>query len=82
MTVTPSTTLLTDLETVISTPPTTATKTKAKTSAGGDIDYVGMCSAALAALAQAKETLIEITAATDSADPNLATLANILASLS
>jgi hypothetical protein len=82
MTVTPSTALLTNLATVAATAPTANTIAKAKSTAGEDLDYAGMISAAGQALDQARETLIQVSNATDSADGNLALLANILASLS
>jgi len=66
---------------VISTAPTSATKLKAKSLTGCDLDYRGMLSAALAALAQAQTLLAEISNATDAGDPNAATLASLLLSL-
>lgn len=75
-----STTVVTDLVTVASRTPTAATKAKAQQAS--DIDYTGMVSAAQAAIAQAKVSIGELAAATDSADPNATTLGNILLTLS
>jgi hypothetical protein len=70
------------LSIVIARPPTEATKTIALQGAGGEaLDYTGMCSAAMAALTQAKETLLLLTDETDEADPNAAIIINILDTL-
>jgi hypothetical protein len=74
-----STTLLTDVRKPLTTAPTAATKSKA---IALEVDYLGMRSAAEAALIEARASLTILVAATDSADTNLATLNNIIASLS
>jgi hypothetical protein len=74
-----STTIISDLATVRATAPTAATKAKALTAP--ELDIVGELSAAQAAIIQARTSLNNIVAATDSADPNLATLNNVLLSL-
>jgi hypothetical protein len=73
---TPSTTIITNLKTV--TPPTANTLADADT---GGMDMPGMLSLALDKANELKVCLTLIVNKTDSADPNLATLNNVLASL-
>jgi hypothetical protein len=80
MTLTPSTSVLTDLATVAAQAPTAATRAKAL--ATPELDYLGMIAAARAALSQARYSLALVAAATDAADTNTATIADILATLS
>jgi hypothetical protein len=72
-----NTTILTSIKGL--TAPTAPTATASK---NAGMDYVGMTSAAYEALTQAKRTLTALVASTDAGDPNLATLNNILLSLS
>jgi hypothetical protein len=76
MTVTPSTTIITNLKDV--TPPTANTITDSVT-AGMDVN--GMLALALTKAYELKECLTLLAEHTDSADPNLATIDNVLASL-
>ncbi|MGC2475523.1 MAG: hypothetical protein WA485_14380 [Candidatus Sulfotelmatobacter sp.] len=73
---TPSTTIITNLKST--TPPTT--NTLADANAYG-LDMPGMLSLALSKANELKVCLTLIVSRTDSADPNLATLNNVLASL-
>ncbi len=73
---TPSTTIITNLKSA--TPPTTNTLADANTYG---LDMPGMLSLALSKANELKVCLTLIASRTDSADPNLATLNNILASL-
>jgi len=73
---TPSTTIITTLKTV--TPPTANTLTDAYSYG---MDMPGMLSLALTKANELKVCLTQIVNKTDSADPNLATLNNVLASL-
>jgi hypothetical protein len=73
---TPSTTIITNLKTV--TPPTANTLVNAHS---GGMDMPGMLSSALTKANELKACLTLIVNRTDSAEPNLATLNNILASL-
>lgn len=73
---TPSTTIVTNLKGL--TPPTTNTITDSNT-AGLDVN--GMLALALTKALELKNCLTLLVAHTDSADPNLTTLDNILASL-
>ncbi|MGC2448583.1 MAG: hypothetical protein WA477_13140, partial [Candidatus Sulfotelmatobacter sp.] len=72
----PSTTIITNLKSA--TPPTTNTLADANTYG---LDMPGMLSLALSKANELKVCLTLIASRTDSADPNLATLNNILASL-
>jgi hypothetical protein len=76
MTIVPSTTIVTNLKNV--TPPTA--NTIADATAGG-LDMPGMLALALTKAYELKECLTLIVGKTDSADPNLTTLDDILASL-
>jgi hypothetical protein len=76
MTVTPSTTIITNLKDV--TPPTANTITDSNTAG---LDASGMLALALTKAYELKVCLTLVTEHTDSADPNLATLNNVLASL-
>ncbi len=78
MTVTKSTQVITDLGTMQSTTPTSATDTLAHVYG---MDIAGMIDAANESAAQLKETLTLIAAKCDSADPNLAVANNLLAVL-
>lgn len=73
---TPSTTIITNLKGV--TPPTTNTVAAAN---GYGLDMPGMLSLALTKANELKVCLTLIVSRTDNADPNLATLNNVLASL-
>jgi len=73
---TPSTTIITNLKST--TPPTS--NTLAEANAYG-LDMPGMLSLALSKANELKVCLALVVSRTDSADPNLATLNNILASL-
>jgi hypothetical protein len=75
MSATPSTTIITNLKSV--TPPTTNTIAD---SVGYGIDASGMLAEALEKAYELKACLT-LVAHTDSADPNLATMNNVLASL-
>lgn len=77
-----STTLITDLETVITAGPTAATQAKAIDPAGPIMDYPGNCNLALTKLEETKALLKQVVTDTDAADPSLATLNNILTALS
>lgn len=74
---TPSTTIITNLKGV-STP--TANTIAGSVTAG--LDMNGMLALALTKACELKVTLTQLAAHTDAADPNLATLNNVLASLS
>lgn len=76
MSATPSTTIITNLKSV--TPPTTNTIAD---SVGYGIDASGMLAEALEKAYELKACLTLLVAHTDSADPNLATMNNVLASL-
>jgi hypothetical protein len=73
---TPSTTIITNLKTV--TAPTANTLANAHS---GGLDMQGMLSSALTKANELKVCLTLIVSRTDGAEPNLATLNNILASL-
>ncbi|MGA2348523.1 MAG: hypothetical protein ABSF93_21100 [Candidatus Sulfotelmatobacter sp.] len=73
---TPSTTIITNLKTVT---PSTANTLAAANSHG--IDMPGMLSLALSKASELKVCLTLIVGKMDGADPNLATLNNILASI-
>jgi post-segregation antitoxin (ccd killing protein) len=72
-----NTTMITSTKTL--TTPTALTIAAAK---AAGIDYSGMMSAALSALAQSQCSLKALAAATHAADPNLATINNMLLTLS
>jgi hypothetical protein len=76
MSTVPSTTIITNLKNV--TPPTTNTISDA-TAYG--MDMPGMLAMALAKAYELKQCLTSIVGKTDSADPNLTTLNDVLASL-
>ncbi len=76
MTVTPSTTIITNLKDV--TPPTANTITDS-VSVGMDVN--GMLALALTKAYELKECLTLLAEHTDPADPNLVTIDNVLASL-
>lgn len=76
MSATPSTTIITNLKGV--TPPTANTISDA---VGYGIDASGMLAEALGKAYELKACLTLLVAHTDSADPNLATMNNVLASL-
>jgi hypothetical protein len=73
---TPSTTIITNLKDVSA--PTSSTITEATT---GGFDMPGMLAEALTKAYELKGCLTLIVGLTNSADPNLATLNNVLASL-
>jgi hypothetical protein len=72
----PSTTIITNLKTV-----TSSTANTLKNAGAGGIDMAGMLSLALIKAAELKVCLTLVVKSTDSADPNLTTLNDILASL-
>ncbi len=76
MSATPSTTIITNLKSV--TPPTANTIAD---SVGYGLDASGMLAEALGKAYELKACLTLLVAHTDSADPNLATMNNVLASL-
>ncbi len=76
MSTVPSTTIITNLKNV--TPPTANTLTDATT---GGMDMPGMLALALTKAYELKECLTLIVGKTDSTDPNLTTLNDVLASL-
>jgi hypothetical protein len=76
MSTVPSTTIITNLKNV--TPPTTNTIADAT---GYGMDMPGMLALALTKAYELKECLTLIVGKTDSADPNLTTLNDVLASL-
>jgi hypothetical protein len=76
MTTTPSTTIITNLKSASS-----STANTLKNAGLGGIDMAGMLALALTKAAELKGCLTLIVRSTDSADPNLATLDDILASL-
>jgi hypothetical protein len=76
MSTTPSTTIITNLKSV-----TLSTANTLKSAGTGGIDMPGMLALALSKAAELKVCLTLIVRSTDSADPNLTTLDDILASL-
>ena len=78
MTVTPSTTLITTARQVATTAFGAASL---KNAAQRDLDIKGMANQALLQLSEAKKTLALIMNIADPADPQLATINNLLASL-
>jgi hypothetical protein len=77
MSTTPSTTILTNLKSA-----TASTANTLKNAGAGGIDMAGMLALALTKATELKVCLTLIVRSTDSADANLATLNDILASLS
>ena len=73
---TPSTTIITNLKGIAA--PTANTIAN---SVGAGMDVSGMLALALTKACELKVTLTQLAAHTDAADPNLATLNNVLASL-
>jgi hypothetical protein len=73
---TPSTTIITNLKTVA-----TPTANTLKNAGADGFDMPGMLALALTKAAELKTCLTLLTRVTDGADPNLATLNNILATL-
>ena len=78
MSVTPSTTLITTAEQVTA---TAFDAVSLQNAAQNDLDINGMAKQALLQLLEAKKTLTEILNVTDPADPQLAAINNMLASL-
>lgn len=78
---TPSTTLITDLNTVITAGPTAATSAKAIAATGPIMDYLGMLYTVLNKLKDAKALVTTIKAATDAGDTSLTQLNNVLTAL-
>jgi hypothetical protein len=76
MSTTPSTTIITNLKSVSS-----STANTLKSANAGGIDMPGMLALALSKATELKVCLTLVTRSTDSADPNLTTLNDILASL-
>lgn len=77
MSVIPSTTIVTNLKTL-----TSSTSNTLKSASTAGVDMTGMLALALGKALELKNCLTVLTRSTDSADPNLATLNDILASLS
>jgi len=77
MTTIPSTTIITNLKTVAS-----STANTLKTANAEGLDMAGMLALALSKANELKVCLTLVVKSTDSADPNLITLNDILASLS
>jgi hypothetical protein len=77
MSTTPSTTILANLKSA-----TSSTANTLKNAGAGGIDMAGMLALALTKATELKVCLTLIVRSTDSADANLATLNDILASLS
>lgn len=77
MSTVPSTTIITNLKTV-----TTSTANTLKSAGAGGIDMPGMLALALSKANELKVCLTLLVRFSDSADPNLTTLNDILASLS
>lgn len=77
MTVTPSTTIITNLKGISA--PTANTITDCE---NAGVDVSGMLALALTKAYELKQCLTLLAAHTDSADPNLATIDDVLASLS
>lgn len=77
MTTIPSTTIITNLKSA-----SAATANTMKNAGAGGIDMPGMLALALSKANELKVCLALVVRATDSADPNLITLNDILASLS
>jgi len=76
MSTTPSTTIITNLKSA-----SASTANTLKSANAGGIDMPGMLALALSKAAELKVCLTLIVRSTDSADPNLTTLNDILASL-
>jgi hypothetical protein len=76
MSTTPSTTIITNLKSA-----TSPTANTLKDASAEGIDMPGMLVLALSKAAELKNCLTLVVRSTDSADPNLATLSDILASL-
>ena len=76
MSTVPSTTIITNLKTL-----TLSTANTLKSAGSGGIDMLGMLALALVKAAELKVCLTQIVKFTDSADPNLTALNDILASL-
>jgi hypothetical protein len=77
MSIVPSTTIITNLKTL-----TASTANTLKSSGGNGVDMPGMLALALSKANELKACLTLLVRSTDSADPNLTTLNDILASLS
>ena len=76
-----STTLITNMRTVIATGPSIATAARANNPNGPIMDMTGNLNGVYLKLAEAQQLLQKVLIDTDSADPNLTTLQNIAASL-
>ena len=76
MTTTPSTTIITNLRTA-----SASTSNTLKSASTGGVDMPGMLALALSKANELKGCLTLVARSTDSADPNLTTLNDILASL-
>lgn len=76
-----STTLITNVQSVISAGPTAATLAKATNPTGPIMGYADNCNAALLKLKEAKVLLNQIITDTDAADPSLVSLQNVVQSL-
>ncbi len=77
MSTTPSTTIITNLKNA-----SASTTNTLKSAGAGGIDMPGMLALALSKAGELKSCLTLVARSTDSADPNLTMLNNILASLS
>lgn len=76
-----STQILTDLALCVTTAPTAASVTKMNNPTGPIQDLTGMMQIALTAAQDCRRILTEVVKATDSSDPNLTRVNDILASL-
>jgi len=77
MSIVPSTTIITNLKTV-----TASTSNTLRSAGASGVDMPGMLALALSKANELKACLTLLVRSTDSADPNLTTLNDILASLS
>ena len=77
-----STTLITNMKTALATGPSVATAAKALNPTGPIMDYPGNTQEVLLKLQEANSLLTKVISATDASDPSLATLQNVLLSLS
>lgn len=79
---TPSTTLITNMKTVVNTAPTAATEVLANAAAGPITDVNGLQQSVLLNLQEASSKLTSLISVTDASDPDLSLMQNVLASLS
>jgi hypothetical protein len=79
---TPSTTLITDLTTVINNGPSTVTQTNSIAAAGRIMDYIGNCNLCRLKLKESQVLIGYVIGDTDAGDGSLSTLNNIQTALS